>query len=61
MQLHQVRRLPVIDGKSRSIGIDSQADLARCEQPEKVHQMVAEISKPTRVIILATAIDRRAS
>lgn len=61
MQIHQVRRLPVIDGKSRCIGMVSQADLARSERPDKVHRTVAEISKPALAIILATAVVRRAS
>lgn len=60
MQIHQVRRLPVIDGKSRCIGMVSQADLARSERPDKVHRTVAEISKPALAIILATAVVRRA-
>lgn len=54
MQLHQVRRLPVIDAEGRCIGIVSQADLARCEHPEKVHKTVAEISRPTRGIIVVS-------
>jgi hypothetical protein len=37
------------------------ADLAFLEQPEKVHRTLAEISKPTRSIILAAAGARRAS
>ena len=61
MQIHQVRRLPVVDGKSRCVGMVSQADLARSEQPDKVHRTVAEISKPARAIILATMIVQRAS
>jgi len=61
MQIHQVRRLPVIDGKSRCIGMVSQADLARSERPDNVHRTVAEISKPALAIILATAVVRRAS
>jgi len=61
MQSHQVRRLPVVDEQGRCVGILSQADLARLEQPDKVHRTVAEISKPARAIILSTAIVQRAS
>lgn len=46
MQEHQIRRIPVIDGEGRCIGIVSQADLALHEKPEKVSKIVAEISKP---------------
>jgi len=45
MQEHQVRRIPVVDGDGRCIGMVSQADLALKEQPEKVSKTVAEISK----------------
>jgi CBS domain-containing protein len=48
MQEHQVRRIPVVDGAGKCIGIVSQADLALKEkQPEKVHKTVTEISKPS--------------
>ena len=47
MQEHQVRRVPVVDGDGRCIGIVSQADLALKEKrPEKVSKTVTEISKP---------------
>lgn len=61
MQLHQVRRVPVVDEQGRCVGMLSQADLARLEQPDKLHRTVAEISKPARAIILAAAIVQRAS
>jgi CBS domain-containing protein len=61
MQVHQVRRLPVVDEQGRCVGMVSQADLARLERPEKVHRTVAEISRPARSIILATSITQRAS
>jgi CBS-domain-containing membrane protein len=35
-QQHHIRRMPVIDGEDRCIGIVSQADLALKEKPEKV-------------------------
>lgn len=46
MQEHQIRRIPVVDGEGRCIGIVSQADLALKEKPEKVSKTLAEISKP---------------
>lgn len=46
MQTHQVRRIPVVDGEGRCIGIVAQADLALKEKPEKVSRIVAAISKP---------------
>jgi CBS domain-containing protein len=46
MQEHQVRRIPVVDGQGRCIGMVSQADLALHEKPDKVSRTVAEISKP---------------
>ena len=51
MQLHQVRRVVVVDGRERCIGIVSQADLARSEDSQKVHRTVAEISRPSQTII----------
>jgi CBS domain-containing protein len=41
---HQVRRLPVIDGK-RLVGIISQADVARSLDPERVGDLVEALSK----------------
>lgn len=46
MQEHQLRRIPVVDGEGRCIGIVSQADLALKEKPEKVSKTITEISKP---------------
>lgn len=46
MQSHQIRRIPVIDGEGRCIGIVSQADLALKDKPGKVSKTVAEISRP---------------
>jgi CBS domain-containing protein len=46
MQSHQIRRIPVIDGDGRCIGIVSQADLALKDKPDKVSKTVAEISRP---------------
>lgn len=46
MQEHQIRRIPVVDGEGRVIGIVSQADLALKDKPEKVAKTVAEVSKP---------------
>jgi CBS domain-containing protein len=51
MQTHQVRRLPVVDGKGRCVGMVSQADLVRSEEPAKVQRTIAEISKPAQIIV----------
>lgn len=52
MQEHQLRRIPVVDGEGRGIGIVAQADLALKDKPEKVSKTVMEISKhePTNSI-----------
>lgn len=48
MQENQIRRIPVVDGQGCCIGIVSQADLAlKGDEPAKVHQTVAAVSKPT--------------
>ena len=46
MQERQVRRMPIVDGVGRVIGIVSLADLALKDKPEKVAKTVAEVSKP---------------
>jgi CBS domain-containing protein len=46
MQKHQIRRIPVVDGDGRCIGIVAQADLALKDKPEKVSKTVTEISRP---------------
>lgn len=52
MQAHQIRRILVIDGDGFCIGIVSQADLVRSEPSDKVHRTIAEISKPSRTVIV---------
>jgi CBS-domain-containing membrane protein len=47
MQKNQIRRIPVVDDQQRCIGVVSQADLALREEPQKLKETVAEISKPT--------------
>ena len=47
MSQHQVRRIPVVDGKDRIVGIISQADIAlRADQPEKTADVLEDISQP---------------
>ena len=46
MQERQVRRIPIVDGDGRIIGIVSLADLALKDKPEGVAKTVAEVSKP---------------
>ena len=46
MAVHQVRRIPVIDGNGRIVGIIAQGDIAtRLDEPEKTGELVAKISK----------------
>jgi CBS domain-containing protein len=48
MAKHQLRRMPVVDGDHRIVGIISQADVAtRVDQTEETAEMVKEISQPT--------------
>lgn len=48
MAQHQLRRMPVVDGDQRIVGIISQADVAtRVEKSEEIAEMVKEISQPT--------------
>jgi CBS domain-containing protein len=48
MSQHQLRRMPVIDGNHKIVGIISQADVAtRVDRSEEVAEMVREISQPT--------------
>jgi CBS domain-containing protein len=47
MEARQVRRIPVIDDNGRLIGIIAQADVAtRSDEPEKVAELVEEVSRP---------------
>ncbi|WP_263419270.1 CBS domain-containing protein [Terriglobus albidus] len=49
MQKHQIRRVPVVDGEGRCIGIVAQADLALKDKSERVSKTVAEISRSRSV------------
>jgi CBS-domain-containing membrane protein len=56
MARHQVRRLPIVDGGSRLVGMISQADVAtRLNESEKIAEVVEEISRPSKA---SRAIDR---
>jgi CBS domain-containing protein len=47
MARHQVRRLPIVDGGSRLVGMISQADVAtRLNESKKIAEVVEEISRP---------------
>lgn len=47
MSQHQVRRIPVVDGKGALVGIISQADIAtRTDLPEKTADVLEDISQP---------------
>lgn len=46
MAEHQLRRIPIIDGDNRIVGIIAQADVAtRLNQPEKTGEIVKDISQ----------------
>ncbi len=46
MAEHQLRRIPVVDNDNKILGIIAQADVAtRVNQPEKIAEMVKEISQ----------------
>jgi len=48
MARHQVRRLPIVDGESRLVGMISQADVAtRLNESDKIAEVVEEISRPS--------------
>ncbi len=45
MSERQVRRIPIVDGSKKLVGIVSQADVAtQCDDPEKAGHLVEEIS-----------------
>jgi CBS domain-containing protein len=47
MEQYRVRRIPVVDKDNRILGIIAQADIAtRVNQPQKIAEMVGEISRP---------------
>ena len=45
MANHQIRRLPVVEGDGRVVGVLAQADVAEEAKPKKVGELVEEISK----------------
>ena len=46
MATHQLRRIPIVDGENKVVGIISQADVAtRANQPDKTAEVVKEISQ----------------
>ena len=46
MAEYQLRRIPVVDGDNKIVGIIAQADVAtRVDQPQKTAEMVKEISQ----------------
>ncbi|HXZ78434.1 MAG TPA: CBS domain-containing protein [Terriglobales bacterium] len=56
MQIHQIRRVLIVDQGMRCVGVISQADLARTNRSDQLHRTIAEISKPSQTFELpATA------
>ena len=48
MEAHQIRRIPVTDSNGYLVGIIAQADVARrADDPEKVAELMEEVSKPS--------------
>jgi len=48
MEMHQIRRIPVVDSSDRLIGIIAQADVAtRLKDPQKLADVVEEVSRPS--------------
>jgi CBS domain-containing protein len=50
MQVHQVRRLPVVNAKGECVGMIAQADVVLHAPASKVAKTLAEISKATRIV-----------
>jgi CBS domain-containing protein len=52
MESRQVRRVPVVDERNRIVGIITQGDIAnRLRDPQKVAEVVMEVSKPSIVAV----------
>jgi CBS domain-containing protein len=51
MSRHQVRRIPVVDGDGRLVGIIAQADVARVRDEQEVGEVVEDISQPGRNVV----------
>jgi CBS domain-containing protein len=51
MQVHQIRRIPIVNKEGRCIGIVSQADVAHFAQAERIQKTITEISRPVETII----------
>jgi len=46
MEMHQIRRVPVVDSRGECRGIVALADIARCEVPAETAELVCEVSAP---------------
>ena len=44
MEKHQIRRVPVVDGDGKCVGIIAQADVARDAEPRQTGELVKEVS-----------------
>jgi CBS domain-containing protein len=47
MERHQIRRVPVVDGRDACIGIISQADISSTADAKDVAELVREVSRDT--------------
>ena len=59
MQLHEVRRIPIIDQHRNILGIVTASDLAQHDTPQNLQRTVKAVSRPRRKAVTATA--RKAS
>jgi CBS domain-containing protein len=47
MEKHQIRRVPVVDGRDSCVGIIAQADVSWAWTPKEVGELVREVSRDT--------------
>lgn len=59
MQLHEVRRIPIIDRQRNILGIVTASDLAQHDTPQNLQRTVKAVTRPRRKAVTAAA--RKAS
>ena len=59
MQLHEVRRIPIIDRQRNILGIITASDLAQHDTPQNLQRTVKAVTRPHRKAV--TAATKRAS
>ncbi len=53
MQLHEVRRIPIIDGQRNILGIITASDLAHHDTPQNLQRTVRAVTRPRRKAVTA--------